>query len=122
MSYLLVMAKKILGTKTTKYGIETRISCERCAGTGSISQATYRVCYKCGGYGEYSQDTADSAYARKLEHIAEVKKEIEAETAALERATLKNRPASMRIAQEHLDSAKANLWRLENELATMKKS
>lgn len=112
------MGKKI-GTKETKLGTVNVHTCDRCSGTGSISQATYRVCYKCGGFGTYTSDTKESARNAKIQHIAQVQEEIALETQALERATLKNRPGSMRIAQERLDASKANLARLEAELTEM---
>jgi hypothetical protein len=108
---------KVLGTKTTKLGVVTRIECDRCDGTGNWDPNGYKVCYKCGGRGEFDLDTAESAYNRKLAHIKEVKGIIADNTRRLETA----RWGKSGI-QKHIEDRKSQLTQLEAELSSMRKA
>jgi hypothetical protein len=106
--------KKVLGTKTTKLGVMTRVECDRCAGTGNWDPSGYRVCYKCGGRGELLLDTALSTYNRKRAHVEEVRGIIADDTRRLETARFGKKQI-----QQHIEERKVQLVQLEAELTSL---
>jgi hypothetical protein len=111
---------KVSGTKVTADGtvLGTYKACRRCKGTGWWGGEILRGCFGCGGRngvpgsGRVFVENAAGKIARLEAHAAEVRAEIERETAYLPRARFGRKQLEQRI-----EASRANLARIEGEIA-----